>query len=55
MKIKVKPSKPDDSNGAVRVFSKPVVSSTIIADPRDMILKKEKNFIDRILDLIKVH
>nr|DAE82459.1 MAG TPA: hypothetical protein [Caudoviricetes sp.] len=55
MKIKVKPSKPDDSNGAVRVFSKPIVGSTIIADPIDKILKKEKSFIDRILDLIRVH
>ena len=55
MKIKVKPSKPDDSNGAIRVFSKPLVESTVIADPRDMILKKEKSFMDKILDLIKVH
>lgn len=55
MKVKVKPSKPDDSNGAIRVFTKPLVGSTVIADPRDKILKKEKSFTDRIIELIKVN
>ena len=55
MKIKVKKVKPDDSHGAIRVYSKPLIGSSIIADPRDKILKKNKSIADRILDMIRVN
>ena len=55
MKIKVKKVKPDDSHGAIRVYSKPLIGSSIIADPRDKILKKNKSITDRILDMIRVN
>ena len=55
MKIKVKKTKPDDSHGAIRVYSKPLISSSIIADPRDKIFKRNKSITDKILDMIRVN
>ena len=44
--------KPDDSIGAVRTYSKPLVSSSVMMDPKDAYLKKKKSLSDRFWDLI---